>query len=440
MSLEAAATRGIIPAMTERGLPSADASPACPFVAFEDERDERADRPDHRHRCFAEAEPAPRALAHQEAYCLSSAFPVCPVFQEWARREAARARKADEVASPPPLGATVTTGGRAEEWVEPPRHRDDPPIESTARRNPPRNWAAPPPWATGAGGTGGAAAGSMGVAGAGSIAGSGRGSGGGSGGGRGLADDAPREARGLAGSAADRLASGGSLDGDPEAAPSAPRSASAARPMEVPSTGPDPALADLVAGSATAPRLADQRLADQRLAAERAAERAADEAAFARRRPAREHVQIGDAPSWERARRYEAYPQIKARASMPGLPRVLVFAGALGLAAVALFFLPALFGMGEGTDGPSASPSSSPVAITPSPEPTPEPEPTPQTYVIKQGDTLSKIAKAFGLTLEELLAANQETIKDPDRIAIGDEIIIPVPAPDEVGGSPTPAP
>ncbi|MEO5703373.1 MAG: hypothetical protein ABIR64_00095, partial [Candidatus Limnocylindrales bacterium] len=78
--------------MTERGLPIADGAPACPFVAFEDDRDERAGSPDHRHRCYAEAQPAPRALAHQEAYCLSSAFPVCPTFQDWARREAARSR------------------------------------------------------------------------------------------------------------------------------------------------------------------------------------------------------------------------------------------------------------------------------------------------------------------------------------------------------------
>ncbi len=68
--------------------------PACPFIAFEDERDERSSSPDHRHRCFAEVTPAPRALAHQEAYCLSSAFPVCPTFQDWARREAAQARAA----------------------------------------------------------------------------------------------------------------------------------------------------------------------------------------------------------------------------------------------------------------------------------------------------------------------------------------------------------
>ena len=80
--------------MTERGLPIVDGAPACPFVAFEDDRDERAASPDHRHRCYAESQPAPRALAHQEAYCLSSAFPVCPTFQDWARREAATARAA----------------------------------------------------------------------------------------------------------------------------------------------------------------------------------------------------------------------------------------------------------------------------------------------------------------------------------------------------------
>ena len=80
-----------------------DGAPACPFVAFEDDRDARATAPDHRHRCFAEARPAPRALAHQEAYCLSSAFPVCPTFQDWARREAATARAAQIEADAPVL-------------------------------------------------------------------------------------------------------------------------------------------------------------------------------------------------------------------------------------------------------------------------------------------------------------------------------------------------
>ncbi|HET9521123.1 MAG TPA: hypothetical protein VFO73_08770, partial [Candidatus Limnocylindrales bacterium] len=85
--------------MSERGLPLADGAQACPFVAFEDDRDERATVPDHRHRCYAEVRPAPRALAHQEAYCLSSAFPVCPTFQDWARRESARARDARDAAA-----------------------------------------------------------------------------------------------------------------------------------------------------------------------------------------------------------------------------------------------------------------------------------------------------------------------------------------------------
>src|SRR6476659_7063077 len=76
--------------MTERGLPIADTATACPFVAFDDARDDRSDRPDPRHRCYAENPPAPRARAHQEAYCLSANFPVCPTFQDWARREAAR--------------------------------------------------------------------------------------------------------------------------------------------------------------------------------------------------------------------------------------------------------------------------------------------------------------------------------------------------------------
>src|SRR4051794_26472578 len=152
--------------MTERGLPIVDGAPACPFVAFADDRDERATSPDHRHRCYAEVEPAPRALAHQEAYCLSSAFPVCPTFQDWARREAARARGAD--AAP------------ADDDVDP----YAPPLvsERPPRRQGDRGWSSPPPWSgstvaasgddaeSGAGGAGVGAAGAAGVAGAGLAA------------------------------------------------------------------------------------------------------------------------------------------------------------------------------------------------------------------------------------------------------------------------------
>ena len=84
--------------MTDRELPTIAGAIACPFVAFEGGRDSRATSPDHRHRCYAEVRPTPRALAHQQAYCLSSAFAVCPTFQDWARREAAQAQPAPELA------------------------------------------------------------------------------------------------------------------------------------------------------------------------------------------------------------------------------------------------------------------------------------------------------------------------------------------------------
>ena len=135
---------GIIAPMSERGLPT-EGAPACPFVAFEDDRDGRATAPDHRHRCFAEPRPAPRALAHQEAYCLSSAFPVCPTFQDWARREAAAAR--------PAAGERVRRPARSRPRAGRCRPRREPRTTDAGRARSPRlgrptqrDWAAPPPW------------------------------------------------------------------------------------------------------------------------------------------------------------------------------------------------------------------------------------------------------------------------------------------------------
>src|SRR6266700_3012842 len=99
--------------MTDRGPQIVNPARACPFVAFADERDERSTVPDHRHRCYAEEVPAPRALAHQEAYCLSSSFPVCPTFQDWAKREAARAREAPDVGLGAPAGRGAFGAGGA---------------------------------------------------------------------------------------------------------------------------------------------------------------------------------------------------------------------------------------------------------------------------------------------------------------------------------------
>jgi LysM repeat protein len=471
--------------MTERGQPSLDGSAACPFVAFDDDRDSRADRPDHRHRCFAEADPAPRALAHQEAYCLSSAFPVCPTFQAWARREAAQAKvvRGPADASAASSGATTTTdvpasgataaasgdgaderdgseGGAdgAAEWSGG-RPDDDIPLEARPRRNPPRDWAAPPPWATGAGSAG--VVGAAGVAGAsGSAASRPPGSE------PDRAGDAPgflaprsAEGQGLAGSSADRLASGESIEdvmspgapNGPEVAPPAVPQGSSTRSGDLPSSAPDPELAGLVGGAAAARSVSSSSVRGTASPGEATGDSAYPPSTRSGRRPSvsstrtppktrdqtthLEHVQH-DGPSWEHARRYEAYPTIKTRAGfagMPALPRIAVLAGALGIAALALFFLPALLGIGGGGGGASPSPSSS-AQVSASPSPTAVPEPTPQVYVIKEGDTLSKIAKRNDITLDQLLAANKDTIKDPDRISVGDEIIIPVPVPDEVSG------
>jgi LysM repeat protein len=125
-------------------------------------------------------------------------------------------------------------------------------------------------------------------------------------------------------------------------------------------------------------------------------------------------------------RRYEAYPEIKTRAGIPGLPRIAVLIGALAIAALALFMLPALLGFGGGGGTASPSPSASGPRPSVTAAPTVQTQPSQQVYVIKAGDTLSKVAKRFGVTLDELLAANKDTITNPNKIAIGDTIIIPV--------------
>ncbi len=436
-----------------------DGAPACPFVAFGDDRDGRATSPDHRHRCFAESPPAPRALAHQEAYCLSSAFPVCPTFQDWARREAAHARGGGERAETAPTavpsagrievaGAAAAAGaasGALDTDVD-----DDPglPAASTpdapgpadpgspvgddppVRRNPPRDWAAPPPWASGTG------AGSRpGTAGAPPDIAS-----------EFLAAKAI-EGQGLAGSPADRLAggpppasagastsgsaSGGSTSGAGAAVVAGAAAAAAAGSGASsgwsasadgsPATAPHDDLAGLAQGrtpSAT-PQPPTQPASD-----------GYPPSTLTGRRPSVSSTRpSGDAipgPSWERMRHYEAYPEIKTRGGIPGLPRIAVLVGALAVAALALFMLPALLGFGGGGSTGSPSPSASGPRPSVTAAPTVQTAPSPQVYIVKAGDTMSKIAKKLGVTLDDLLAANKDNIKNPDKIAIGDTVIIPV--------------
>jgi hypothetical protein len=420
--------------MTERGLPIVDGAPACPFVAFEDDRDERAASPDHRHRCYAEAQPAPRALAHQEAYCLSSAFPVCPTFQDWARREAARSR-AD---APRPLDSVAAAA-----------------TALSSQRNPPRNWAEPPPWSSrpGAESSGDRAWEDEGGALAGDAAG------------------AAQPGRGLSGSYADRVASepgGPGIPPEPDdadledddvpvgdvppyappvaAAAATPRSAPPARADAQPPEDDVPALWDADDAQDEEPdepvRRRRERDPDRLGAAGIGAAGASRAAAGAggggggSAGPRRERRRDTGAPEWERARPLEAFPTLRSR-RLPELsiPPLLVGVVALALAAAVLFALPGLLGFGKPSAGGSSQPSTPIRTQIITPAPTPVPKPTDQVYIVKSGDTLSRIAGRFGISLDELIAANAETLPDPNKLQIGDQLIIPAKTPSDLPAS-----
>lgn len=68
---------------------------------------------------------------------------------------------------------------------------------------------------------------------------------------------------------------------------------------------------------------------------------------------------------------------------------------------------------------------------------TPLPSPTPFTYTVKSGDTISSIALKFGVSMEDLQAANPEI--SPNTMSIGQVIKIPS-NPDNPSGEPTPTP
>jgi LysM repeat protein len=53
------------------------------------------------------------------------------------------------------------------------------------------------------------------------------------------------------------------------------------------------------------------------------------------------------------------------------------------------------------------------------------PSPAVITYTVQPGDTLAKIAAEFGVTVEEIVEAND--IEDPSLINVGQVLIIPQP-------------
>ncbi len=245
------------------------------------------------------------------------------------------------------------------------------------------------------------------------------------------------DARGLAGSAADRLA--GPDPDEPRGAVPDPYDLDSASERVPPRV---PAAADRDDARYAPPSRRPgrgSRTADARRDAR--AEPRPDPRLSSRdqvHRPTAQDPQELFGPAWEAPRRYEAYPSLRTRIGLPGvggIPKVAVWLIVLVLVALFLFlFGPSLLGL-VADDGGAASPTpSATVAVTPTPVPTEPPAPTPQVYIVAKGDTMSKIAKKFGLTVEEILVANPQ-IKNPDKIGIGDEITIPLPA-DENGFAP----
>ncbi len=361
--IEAHTAAGIMPAMSGRAVEPVEIPPACPFVAFEDDRERRSTAPDHRHRCYAEPRPAPRALAHQERYCLTRDFPSCPTFQAWARREAAR-ESGPGAAREVPAGHAPADPGA---WVAPAV------ASSASRYAPPRPPAPAPP---------------VGIS---QLA---------------AFDDpepAPAEDTGPADSGDEdaghaELAAlvGGAAAGvaATDAAPAAQAAADA-----------PPFLAGRASGTSKGPAVG------------RAGRTAAP----------RQPIATGDGgnPPWERPHRNELYPSLRTRSGLPSVPPVALALTALVVAAVALFLLPSLL-PGNGGPGASNSVAPSDTAAATSVAPTIAAGPTLLIYTVKSGDLLSTIAARYHVTLAELEAANPQ-ITDPNKIKVGDKITIPTP-------------
>ncbi len=405
--------------MTDRGAAPSERAPACPFVAFDDDRDERADRPDHRHRCYAEVRPAPRAIAHQETYCLSPRFPACPTFQDWARREAAQARgitnrtgvgrvsaaddgaaAADGDGTGPTDGAAAAGAAGLASGAAAGAIADDGPLDvpepfdddSLPRGRQQRDWAAPPPWVDRMADTGDVPPAVPAAPGAG-LATS-----------RWLTDIKP----------------GDTDAGDESTFVTVPDPATA--PVE---PVPRPELAGLVGRQRRTGRDAAERARRERPIVGQARPMSRGD-----RGRDRDRDRDDQTPAWERPHPFESYPSIRSRVVLPSnVPRVALGALALIVAAALVFLLPALF---FSKNSPAAVATASPSAsASVSLAPTASPKATPLTYTVKSGDTLTKIANKFKTTQKAILAANP-TIKNANLIAVGDVLVIPTPPPPDV--------
>lgn len=284
---------------------------ACPFVALDDDRDRRLDIPDERHRCYAEPEPRPRALPHQEAYCLSPRFPGCPVFLDWAARAAA-----DPIATRREVPGTELLSSHTD--ADAPDRAADPAS---------RGWATPPPWGSGQ-------------------------------------LSAFPEAEDAFPALDPTIYTGAGDDGDPPP----PR----VRPSLPPPPAPRPPLhPDELARREVAP---PTFLAGRSGPARARLARQARPVETDGQRKETTHGRAEGEPEWSRPHRLEAYPSLGRRAGLRAVPPILLGLVVVVIAAVALFALPGfLAGVDGPTSAPPSSVAV--VTPSPAPTPTPEPTP-----------------------------------------------------------------
>ena len=374
---------------------------ACPFVALENDRDRRSDEPDHRHRCYAEPDPAPRALAHQREYCLAATFTACPIFQDWAIRAAATpvplrlGRLADVERDPQPA------------WAAAPPWFVDEPEEAASRTDAaavPEGFVAPPARD---------------------------------------AHDERREPPEPAGEI-ERLPSLPREEGQstgpagpplPPVPPRQPQSQARVRvePASRPEPEPEPGQEDDTGAAAGAPPPFLAGRAAQRPEYVEPRRSGQQSPPPDRTLPSEKLRREDVVPPWAREPIYPLQTGSKVRLGGSGswisrITTVLAIAVILSLAVAAVILAPSLLGDGGHPSRTAPVAGASPTARqpTPTPRPTPTPAPTPVTYTVQPGDTLFSIALRHALTVEQLLLANPQ-ITNPDLVQIGQQIIIPEP-------------
>jgi LysM repeat protein len=418
--------------MVSRGSAFDSAPKACPFIALELDRDRRSERPDYRHRCYAEQVPAPRTIAHQERYCLSPNFSGCPIFQDWALRAAARP-------VPLPAGYEGRRGPDAARAA----------ASAAGSAGIASNVAEAQQWPDSMDATSAAAASAAAASLAGSDATEQLG-----------AFDAPPE------SAAEPAASPArQVEPEPEAEPEVVREPHASPGFEEDEAAAGAAALGGVGFASIDPpsrvepeSIPSNAVADDEPPPDADPTEAAVPAFLAARsaRPKAPPTADGPitreevVPSWDLTDRYgaqsagrgEREPSDDGTFGKMLTAVAIVIILALGIAAVVM--IPGLLNgpgattttrptlaLASRTPGASlvgviATPTVAPATATITPETTAEPTPgaTPRSYRVKAGDTLAKIAKKFKITVAALTEANPE-LSDADHIEVGQVLIIP---------------